>query len=390
MKVVVFTGSRAEFGLLRPLIERLRSDYNFDLKLVVSGSHLSPQHGSTVEEIANYGLEVDESVEILLSSDSRIGVAKAMGLGMISFSEVLDRVKPDLVIGLGDRFELFSFVSSAFILGIPIAHIHGGEVTEGAYDDGLRHAITKMSNLHFTSTEDYRRRVVQLGENPDTVFNVGALGLDNIRSMNLMDRSSLAAELGFDLSRPYAVVTYHPETNSEVPPEDSIEILLNALDSFPKLNLVFTKGNADHGGSKINSLIEDYVRNNFVRARLFPSLGSLRYLSVLKYSQMMVGNSSSGIIEMPFFGKPTVNIGERQRGRVFSGSVIQVANSVDSINAGVLRAMNADFLRICETLPNHYGDGVTSIKILEILKRISLKNSNPKKFYDLPKFLENT
>lgn len=384
MKVCVFTGSRAEFGLLRPLIELLNNDPSFDLKLVVSGSHLSPQLGFTIDEIVSTGFEIDEKIEILLASDTRTGVSKAMGLGMISFSEALERLSPDLVVVLGDRFELLSFAAAAFIMGIPIAHIHGGEITEGAYDDGIRHAITKMSQIHFTSTEVYRKRVIQMGEHPNTVNNVGALGLDNIKAMDLLDVKSLSHELQFDIGSECIVVTYHPETNSEVESSEVVTNLLKALDSFRNLKVVFTKANADHGGDTINKMIVSFVLQNSDRMRLYSSLGSLKYLSLLKHATLMAGNTSSGIIEMPFFRKPTVNIGDRQKGRVQSESIIQVFNSFESIKEGIKKGLSAEFRLKCQNVPNYYGDGKAAERIIDVLKVTEISSIRYKHFYDYP------
>ncbi len=384
MRVCVFTGSRAEFGLLRPLIDLINNDPFFDLKLMVSGSHLSPQLGFTVDEIISTGFKIDEKIEILLASDTRISVSKAMGLGMISFSEALARISPDLVIVLGDRFELLSFASTAFIMGVPIAHIHGGEITEGAYDDGIRHAITKMSQLHFTSTEVYRQRVIQMGEHPDTVYNTGALGLDNIIAMNLLDIENLSQELQFDLGSEYIVVTYHPETNSEVESSHAVTNLLQALNSFQDLKVIFTKANADHGGNEINKIIESYVSWNPDRTRLYSSLGSLKYLSLLKHATLMAGNTSSGIIEMPFFRKPTVNIGDRQKGRVQSESIIQVFNSMESIKEGIKKGLSSEFRLKCQNVPAYYGDGKASERMVDVLKVTEISSIRFKHFYDYP------
>jgi len=384
MRVCLFTGSRAEFGLLRPLIELLNKDPFFELKLVVSGSHLSPQLGFTVDEIISTGLKIDEKIEILLASDTRTGVSKAMGLGMISFAEALERLSPDLVVVLGDRFELLSFVTSAFIMGIPIAHVHGGEITEGAYDDGIRHAITKMSQLHFTSTEVYRRRVIQMGEQPDMVYNVGALGLDNIKAMDLLDVENLSQALHFNLGSDFIIVTYHPETNSEVESTEVITNLLQVLDSFQVLKVIFTKANADHGGNEINKMIESFVSHNPARMRLYSSLGSLKYLSLLKHATLMVGNTSSGIIEMPFFRKPTVNIGDRQKGRVQSESIIQVFNSFDSIKEGIKKGLSPEFRLKCQNVPAYYGDGKAAERIVGFLKVTEISSIRYKHFYDFP------
>lgn len=383
MKVCFFTGSRAEYGLLKPLIDELLADKYFKLQLIISGMHLSPEFGLTYKEISLKGFEKVEKVELLLSSDTPVGISKAMGLGIISFSEVYQRLKPDLIIGLGDRFELFSAVSAALVARIPVAHIHGGELTAGAYDDSFRHSITKMSHLHFTSTEVYKNRVIQLGENPRNVFNVGAIGLDNIKKMRLLSKKELQKTLNFRLYNPYFIVTFHPVTLENQTAETQMRELLHALDRFNSYQVIFTKANADNNGRIINNLIDEYVAKNSERAVAYFSLGQLRYLSALKYSVMMIGNSSSGIIEMPFFKKPTVNIGDRQRGRILSEFLIQCEPQRETIVSAIKKGLNKEFNSERPHTPNIYGNGNASLKIKNVLKKIILPSLIKKEFYDL-------
>ncbi len=385
-KICILTGTRAEYGLLKPLIDELKTEKAFQLQLLVTGMHLSPEFGMTINEIEINGIVQFEKIEILLSSDSSIGVAKAMGLGMISFSETLERLKPDLLIGLGDRFELFSAVASALVLRIPVAHIHGGELTFGAYDNAFRHSITKMAHLHFTSTEEYRNRIIQLGENPKNVFNVGALGIDNIMKMKLLSKRELEKAISFKLDKPYFVVTYHPVTLENHSAGQQMNQLLNALNAFTDYNIIFTKPNADHEGRLIIKLIEDYVKKNARRAILFDSLGQLLYLSALKHSEMMIGNSSSGIIEMPIFKKPTVNIGDRQRGRIFSESIIQCEPKTDKIIKSIKIGIGDKFKSICRNNTNYYGNGNAAKKIKNKLLQINFDKLLKKEFYDLKQF----
>jgi len=384
MKICFITGTRAEYGLLKPLIDELRSDKFFKVQIIVTGMHLSPEFGLTYKEIEKEGLKIDEKLEILLSSDTQVGVSKAIGLSMISIVEAYRRLKPDLIIGLGDRFELFGAVASALVSRIPVAHIYGGEVTSGAYDDSFRHSITKMSHLHFISAEVYKNRVIQLGENPKTVFNVGALGLDNIKKMKLLSKKELEKALNFSLDRPYFIVTFHPVTLEKQTSEKQTKELLNVLDNFKSYKIIFTKTNADNDGRIINKLIDEYVTKNTNRAVAYYSLGQLSYLSALKYSLMMIGNSSSGIIEMPYFKKPTINIGDRQKGRIFSESIIQCEPQKEAISAAIKKGLSKEFFEKCKLQPNIYGDGRTSSKIKIILKAVNLQSLIKKEFYDIP------
>jgi len=369
--------------VLKPLIDELKVEKNVELQLIISGMHLSPEFGLTYKEIDLEGFSAIEKVEILLSSDTPVGVSKAMGLGMISFSEALDRLKPDLLVGLGDRFELFALATAALVQNIPIAHIHGGEVTSGAYDDAFRHSITKMSNIHFASTEIYKKRIIQLGENPKTVFNVGALGLDNIKKIKLLSKSELEKSLSFNLDKPFFIVTFHPVTLENNSAEKQTTELLNALEKFKDYKIIITKPNSDNDGRVIIKLIDEFVNKHKDRVKSFNSLGQLRYLSSLKYAEMMIGNSSSGIIEMPFFKKPTINIGDRQKGRIFPNSVIQCEPNEKSITNAIKKAIENKSKKDFSPSVNIFGNGNTAKQIKKILIKMDYTNIIKKEFYDL-------
>ena len=382
-KVCVFTGTRAEYGLLRPLMEALRKDANIRLQVIASGMHLSPEFGLTVREIEKDGFEIQEKVEILLSSDSPVGLCKSMGLGLIGFSEALERLKPDVLVILGDRFEAFAVASSAMICRIPIAHIHGGEATEGLIDEPIRHAVTKMSHLHFTSTERYRQRVIQLGESPDRVFNVGALGLDNIAGMDLPGRTELEEKIGLSLQGDYALITFHPVTLEKNTAQGQFQEILDALSSRKDLRLVFTKANADTEGRIINRMIDRYCAEHPERAKGFTSLGQFLYRSAMKHAAVVVGNSSSGIIEAPSFHVPTIDIGDRQKGRIATRSIIRCRPVEKEITEALDKALSNDFRETARRAQNPYEKLGTTQTIKDVLVRFELKNILKKSFYDL-------
>ena len=311
-KICVVTGTRAEYGLLRSLIQKINNDNELTLQLVATGMHLSPEFGDTYKEIENDGFNIDKKVEILMSSDSSIGISKAMGLAQISFSEVFDELKPDIVVILGDRFEMFSVCSAAMIGRIPVAHLYGGELTIGAYDDAFRHAMTKMSMLHFTSTQDYQKRVIQLGEMPDRVFYVGSLGVENIMTQRLLSKIELEKKLKFNFLEKNIIITFHPETLASKSASLQFQQLLSAVSSLSDTLIIFTKANADTNGRSINKMIDEFVRNN-ENSISFTSLGQLNYLSCLQFVDCVLGNSSSGIVEAPSFKVGTINIGNRQK-----------------------------------------------------------------------------
>lgn len=380
-RIAVFTGTRAEYGLLYWLMKDIQANDALELQVIVSAMHLSPEFGETWREIESDGFPIDSKVEMLLSSNSAVGIVKSMGLGTIGFADALDRLKPDMLVVLGDRFEALAVVQAALIQRVPVAHIHGGETTEGAYDDAIRHAITKMSDLHFTAAEPYRRRVMQMGERPETVFNVGAIGLDHLIRGKAMDRAALCESLGFALREPYFLLTYHPVTAADEDPEDTCAAMLEALDRFPEHQVILTYPNADNGGRAIIPLIEDYARSRPERALAVPSLGFRRYLSVLRGADAMIGNSSSGIIEAPSFGVPTVNIGARQLGRLASESVVHCGSGAVSIEAAIAQAISPDFRARARTAENPYGRGDASRQIVDVLARPD--PLPPKQFRDL-------
>src|SRR5690554_1129255 len=321
-KVCVITATRAEYGLLKPLMKLIKESDQLQLQIIVTGAHLSPEFGLTYKNIENDGFIIDEKVEILLSSDTPASIAKTMGMAMMGMADVLPRLNPDLIVILGDRYEMLSIASAATIFKIPIAHLHGGEITEGAYDDAIRHAITKMSALHFTSTEEYRKRVIQLGEHPNTVFNVGAIGLDNFMSLEILSKSELENELKIKFNKYNYIIGFHPETLSNYSIEEQFKSLLQAIDVQTDSFFIFTKANADTDGRIINQLIEKYVSSHPEKAALFASLGTQRYLSLMKLVTAVVGNSSSGILEAPSVPTATINIGDRQQGRIQAKSII--------------------------------------------------------------------
>jgi GDP/UDP-N,N'-diacetylbacillosamine 2-epimerase (hydrolysing) len=322
-KICFFTGARSEYWLLRPLMKAVLEHESMEFCLLVSGSHLSPEHGYTVAEIEKDGFPINERVDILLSADTTLATCKSMGIGMLGISDALDRIRPDILVVLGDRFETFTAVSCACILQIPVAHLHGGEVTEGAYDDSFRHAITKMSHLHFVSTEEYRQRVIQLGEPPDTVFYVGAIGVESIRNLKLLTRAELEKDLGFSFGKKSAIITFHPVTRNVDGAVALARDLLSVLAAFESLHLLFTGANADACGLEINSIFQNFAESCPGRAKFVSSLGQIRYFSALQCVDFVIGNSSSGIIEAPSFGVPVINIGDRQKGRVYADNIIQ-------------------------------------------------------------------
>lgn len=380
-KVAVFTGTRAEYGLLFWLLKDIQSDPLLQLQLLVSGMHLSPEFGETYSQIEKDGFVIDEKIEILLSSDSAVGTAKSMGLGVLGFADALARLQPDVLVILGDRFEALAAAQTAMILRIPIVHLHGGEITEGAYDDAIRHAITKLSYLHGTSTEEYRQRVIQLGEEPNRVTTVGAIGLDHLKRATFLTVEQLSESLGFKLNKPFVVVTYHPVTLADEAPEVSFQALLGALDDYPELQVILTYPNADDGGRRIIPILEEYARSNPQRVLAIPSLGQVRYLSSIKHASAVIGNSSSGIIEVPSFDVPTVNIGVRQKGRLAAKSVLNTEpNHIDISNA-IRVALSRSYKDKEEVIDNPYGQGDASAQVIEMIK--SLKFDASKVFYDL-------
>jgi len=381
-KLCVVTGTRAEYGLLRPLLSEIAADRSLQLQLVVTGMHLAPEFGLTCREIEADGWAIDRKVEMLLSSDSPTGIAKSMGLAMIGFADAFAGLLPDLLVVLGDRFEIFSAVAAATVCTIPVAHLHGGETTEGVIDEAFRHSITKMAHLHFTATEEYSRRVVQLGEQPDRVFTVGAIGIDAIRGRHLLERAALEKAIGFTLGRRNLLVTFHPVTLQRHASEEHFTALLRALEELPDTHLLFTKANADTGGRIINAMIDGYVRAHPEKAAAFTSMGQLHYLSAMRLVDGVIGNSSSGLLEAPSFKIGTINIGDRQQGRVRAPSVIDCQPTEKAIAAALARLFSAEFTASLAHCVNPNGDGDTAGRILSVLRQYPLAGIVKKKFYD--------
>ncbi|MDY6992672.1 MAG: UDP-N-acetylglucosamine 2-epimerase [Pseudomonadota bacterium] len=382
-KVCVVTGSRAEYGLLYWLLHFIQESAYLDLQLIVTGTHLSPEFGCTINDIESDGFSVDWKVDMLLSSGSTVGVTKSMGLGVIGFADALADLRPDILLVLGDRYEIFAACSAAMIAHIPIAHIHGGETTEGAFDEAIRHSITKMSHIHFVAANEYKHRVIQLGEAPDRVFCVGGLGIDNINRLKLLSRTELESELNFNLGVRNLLITFHPVT---LEPESSVSEmgeLLDALSDIDNTHMVFTMPNSDPDGRLLYSQIEEFCKNND-SAKYYMSLGNLRYLSCVKHFDGVIGNSSSGLLEVPSLKKGTVNIGNRQLGRLRANSVIDSPPDRESIRLAIEKLFSKDFQDKLPNVINPYGDGDASIKIVKILEELPIDISLKKHFYDIP------
>ena len=381
--VCVVTGSRAEYGLLYWLMKEIQIAKDLELQIIATGMHISPEFGNTYRQIEQDGFKIDKKVEMLLSSDSEVGITKSMGLGLIGFADAIDNLKPDLIIVLGDRFEIFSAVSAAMIAKIPVAHLHGGEVTEGAFDESIRHSITKMSHLHFTATEEYKKRVIQLGEQPERVFNVGAVGVDNIKKLTLLSREEFEKSIDFSLAQRNLLITFHPVTLENATAREQFTNILQAVDKQVDTHLIFTKANADTNGKVINQMIDEYVTLHPEKAIAFTSLGQLRYLSALQYVDGVVGNSSSGLVEVPSFKICTINIGDRQRGRIKADSVIDCDTSVESIQSSLNKLFSPLFQEQLQQIKNPYGNGGASKKIVEIIRIFSLDRVLKKRFYNI-------
>ena len=380
-KICVVTGTRAEYGLLRPLLLILKNDPEIELQLIVTGSHLSAQHGSTVNEIEADGFTPSAKLPVDLVDDSKLGVAKAMAQTTSQIAESFSRLTPDAVVLLGDRYEILAAAQAALIIGTPIAHIHGGEVTTGAFDDSIRHAITKLSSLHFVAAQEYARRVVQLGEQPSSVFIVGSLGVEIALKTEPMSREDLRKSLNIELNSPILLVTYHPTTRSSDSVTAEIDQVLSALDNFSYCSIVFTGVNADPGNSAITNQIKEFVQAEPKSRSLHQSLGQHKYLSLLSLCDVVVGNSSSGIIEAPTFGKPTVNIGSRQNGRLRADSIIDVGVAKQEIQTAIETALSSTWRERCSKSVSAYGSGNTAQDIADILKNAEL--TLHKIFFDL-------
>ena len=381
-RIAVVTGSRAEYGLLRGLLRRLRDDPAVELILIVTAAHLRPEFGLTVSEIEADSIPIAARVPLPLDGGTPLAAAQALGQGVGAMADAIHRLLPDVVVVLGDRIELLAVASSCLLLGVPLAHIHGGEITEGAIDDAIRHAVTKMAHLHFPAAEAYRNRIVQMGEMPERVFVTGAPGLDNIAEQPRLTREQLENDLGLALRDPVLAVTCHPETASPTP-EAPATTMLEALDAFPQATIVFTKAGADPGGAAINRMIEQWAAGR-PNARVVASLGVQRYLSLLDIASAMVGNSSSGVIEAPALGLPTVNIGDRQKGRLRSASIIDCEADPRAIKDAIARALSPAFRAKARSAKPPYGRGGAADAIHRVLAGCDLSGLLKKSFVDIP------
>jgi GDP/UDP-N,N'-diacetylbacillosamine 2-epimerase (hydrolysing) len=382
-KICVITGTRADYGLLRWVMQGIKDDPQLALKVIATGMHLSPEFGLTYHEIEKDGFFIDRKVEILTSSDTPVGIAKAMGLGLIGFADALNELRPDLIVVLGDRFEIFSAVAAALVARIPVAHLHGGETTQGAFDEALRHSITKMSHLHFVAAREYRQRVIQLGEPPERVFLVGGLGIDNIKRLRLLERAELEASLGLNLGKKNLLITFHPVTLETLTASDQMAELLAVLSELNDIQLIFTMPNADTGGRLLINMVKQFVAQHS-NAHAYASLGELRYLSCILHVDGVVGNSSSGLLEVPSFKKGTINIGDRQRGRLQAASVINCEPTRLSITQALERLYSANFQASLNSVCNPHGLGGASEMVVETIKHYAIDGIIKKGFYDLP------
>lgn len=382
-KICVVTGTRAEFGLLRWLMQEIQHEPELELQVLATGMHLSPEFGLTYREIEQAGFVINAKVEMLLSADTATAVTKSMGLGLISYADAYERLAPDLIVVLGDRFEIFAATAAALIAGIPVAHLHGGETTEGAFDEAIRHSITKMSHLHFVAAEEYRRRVIQLGEQPERVFLVGGLGIDAIKRIKLLDRVALEESLGFKFGPRNLLITFHPVTlEGQISSGQQMAELLAALGELDDTHLLFTMPNADTGGRELAAMVNQFAATR-QNVRVYTSLGQLRYLSCMKYVDAVVGNSSSGLAEAPSMGIATINIGDRQKGRLSASSVINCEPTQQSISEALSTVFDPSFRSTLTSTKNPYGSGGAIEIIANIIKNYDLKNMLKKSFFNL-------
>lgn len=380
-KIGIVTGSRADYGLLYWLIKEIASDPGLQLQIIATGMHLSSEFGLTYRQIEVDGFTIDAKVEMLLSSDTSVGIVKSMGLGVIGFADALDDLKPDIIVVLGDRFEILAAAQAALVLRIPIAHIHGGEISEGAFDESIRHAISKMAQWHFVAAEPYRKRVVQMGESPECVFNYGAPGLDQLSRLDWLGRQDLESALQIQIGTLLFLVTYHPVTLDDGNPEEPMAALLSALDAFPEATIIFTYPNADTGGRVLIECIDRFVAQHRKTSRAFVSLGQKLYLSLMREADVVIGNSSSGLTEAPALKKATVNIGDRQKGRLKAMSVIDAAENDQDIIRAIQQAVSDEFRRKLPDSVSLYGQGNVSQKIKATLKTATLEVR--KSFFDI-------
>lgn len=382
-KICVVTATRAEYGVLKNTIKRIIEDEELNLYLVATGMHLSRQYGYTIQEIIDDGIPVSDTIEILSEENDERAIVNAMGKEMIAFGEIFQREKPDMLLVVGDRYEILPACQCAVIFGVPIAHISGGEITEGAIHDSIRHAVTKLSHLHFPGCEVYRQRIIQMGEEPERVFNYGDVGIENIKKMVFMTKGELEKSLNISLDKPYACVTFHPVTLEKDSAEHQIKELLYALQEIKDMYFIFTKANADLEGKIINDCIDDFVKEN-ENSAAFYSVGIKRYLSLLKEAEFVIGNSSSGIIEAPSLNIPTVNIGDRQKGRLQAESILNCRPVKEEIIRTIGQARSKEFKEKMKKISNPYEMGETSILIVNEMKRfLNAENSKIKHFYDI-------
>lgn len=381
-KICVITGTRAEYGLLYWLLKEIEKSSTLQLQLLVTGMHLSFEFGLTYK-IIEEEFHIDKKIDMKLTSDSSIEINRSMGNAQVGFAQAYEELKPDIIVLLGDRYEIFTAASAAMISRIPIAHIHGGELTEGLIDEAIRHSITKMSHLHFTSTKTYQKRVIQLGEQPNHVFHVGALGIESIKKLQLLDKEAFEESIDFKLNQKNLLVTFHPVTLENATAKEQFQALLDALDALNHTNIIFTKANSDMNGRIINTMIDAYVKKNSQHSIAFESLGQLRYLSALQFVDGVVGNSSSGLLEAPSFQIGTINIGDRQKGRIKADSIIDCLPETKSILSALHKLYSDAFTKQLPSVTNPYDNGNSSQKIVKVLESASLENILKKSFYDL-------
>ncbi|MGD9838226.1 MAG: UDP-N-acetylglucosamine 2-epimerase [Afipia sp.] len=382
-RICIFTGARSDFGLLQPLIRAVMQDELLELQLVVTGSHLAADFGLSVQEIEKAGIPIARKVDILGTSDSPADVARSAGRGVVGFADALEELNPNIVAVLGDRYEALAAAFSSVILGIPVAHLHGGEVTEGSSDDSFRHAITKLASLHFVAAEPYRARVVQMGENPERVFLVGGLGVDAMARLPLLSRDEVEQRINFHIDSRTVLATIHPATAGAADSGFECDEMLAALEEERDLRIVFTLANADAGGREVNEKIRAFVDRHPDRSICFPSLGSQLYFSCLQFVKGLIGNSSSGLLEAPSFHIGTINIGDRQKGRLRSASVIDCAVDRQLIRDALSRLFSADFQKSVSSAVNPYGRGGATPEVLKILKSVDLSKLRAKSFHDV-------
>ena len=381
-KICIVTGSRAEYGLLYWLIKEVKADRDLQLQLIATGTHLSSEFGLTYKEIEK-NFRIDKKIDMHLSSDTSEGISKSMGIAQTAFSKAYNKLKPDIIVVLGDRYEIFSAVSSAMISRIPVAHIHGGEATEGLIDEAIRHSVTKMSHLHFTAAKEYSKKVIQLGEEPNKVFNVGGAGIESIKRLKLLKKEEFEKSINFKLNIKNILVTYHPVTLEGMTSKKKFQELLEAIDELEDTNIIFTKANSDMDGKVINQMINQYTKKNLEKSIGVTSLGQLNYLSALQYIDFIIGNSSSGLLEAPSFKIGTINIGDRQNGRLKAKSVVDCLPNKKNIKRAIKKIYSNKFQNILKGVKNPYDNGCVSKKIIKVLKKVKLDKILKKNFFDI-------